>query len=72
MKSLKIVYLWEMTSIIKSIKALFTFKIFKKALKKGKNNIFYTQLSYLGKTNSIKIISIVDNINNKLTKICFY
>ena len=44
----------------------------KKALKKGKNDILYICLGYIGEIHGKKIILIVDNIDSNLIKICFY
>lgn len=47
-------------------------KIFRKVLKKGKNNVFYIYLAHIGKTHSKRVIFIGDNINQDLNKISFY
>lgn len=44
----------------------------KKILKKSKNDILYARLGNMNKTYSNKIISIIDDIYDNLTKICFY
>lgn len=54
------------------MRELSTKKVFKKALKKGKNDIFYAYLGQICETYSKKIILIIDDINGNLTKICFY
>lgn len=46
-------------------------EVVKKALKKGKDNIFHTRLGYISETHNKRIISIIDNINGDLTKIYF-
>lgn len=43
----------------------------KKTLKKGKNDIFYIRLGHINESYSKKIISIIDDIDNNLSKICF-
>lgn len=54
------------------MRALFAYEVVKKALKKGKNNIFYIYLGHIDETYSKKIISIINNIDGDSTKICFY
>lgn len=54
------------------MRVLFAYKIVKKSLKMGKNNIFYIYLEYISKIHSKKIISIINNMNRDPTKICFY
>lgn len=43
----------------------------KKVLKKGKNNILYARLGYMGETHNKRIILIVDDIDDDPSKICF-
>lgn len=71
MIDLKIGHIWLINSINWPIRRLSTCKMIKKALKKGKNNIFYARLKYISEIHRKKIISIVDDIDSNLTKICF-
>lgn len=59
-------------SIYQLIKTLSTYKIVQKALKKNKNNTSYIHLKHIDQSHNKKIMLIVDNINNNLTKTCFY
>lgn len=68
----RIDYIWLMNGINWLIRALSACKVVKRALKKSKNNIFYTYLRHIGKINSKKIISMIDDIYGDPTKICFY
>ena len=62
---------WLMNSISWLIKAFSACEVVKKAFKKGRNDIFHVRLGHMGKTHSNKIISIVNDIDNDPTKICF-
>ena len=53
------------------MRALSAREVVKKALRKGKNDILHTGLRYMGETHNKKIVSIVDDIDGNLTKICF-
>ena len=71
MISLRIGRVWLMNSVNWPIRALFTCEFVKKALKKGKNDIFHIRLRHIGEIHSKKIIVIVDNIDGNPNKICF-
>ena len=60
-----------MNSINWPMRALSACEVVKKALKKGKNDILHTRLGHMGETYSNRIISMVDDIDDDPTKICF-
>lgn len=72
MTGLRIGCVWLINNINWLMKLLFAAEVVKKALKKGKNNLFYEQLGHMGKIYSKKNFSIIDNIDGNPTKIYFY
>lgn len=72
MINIKIGYIQLINNINWPIRVLSTYEIVKKTLKKGKNNILYIYLGYIDKTNSKKIVLMIDDINSDIIKICFY
>ena len=63
--------IWLMNSINWPMRALSACEVVKRALKKGKNDILHARLGHMGETHSKRIISMVDDIDNDPTKICF-
>lgn len=61
-----------MKIINSNIRVLSTYKIFKRVYNKSKNDILPDCLRYIGETHNNGIISLVNNIDNDLTKTCFY
>lgn len=68
----KIGCIWLINNINWPIKALSAQEIVKKALKEDKNNILHTCLRYMSETQSKRIVSIVNDIDDNQIKICFY
>ena len=65
----KIDRVWLMNNVNWPMRTISAREVVEKDLRKGKNDILYARLEYMGETHSKKIISMVDNIDGDPTKI---